>query len=195
MGLTVCAKDSSFETILESIAVTSGVPIGFERTNFSRSEETKITISVSNMGIEDVMDQLILKMPDYVWFFDDQVINVLPKNSLARIPDIALGDITLDARQGSDLSMSLTSNTAIIAGFERNRSKLLSATKAPDESLNTGYISIPVRIKPTTDGPIHFRSKFFRALLNEILRTGHANFWMLSKEENTPGAILVKFAG
>lgn len=195
VGVTVYAVDSSFETILESIAVSSGVPIGFERTNFSRSEETKITISVSNMGIGDVMDQLILKKPDYVWFFDDQVINVLPKNSLARIPDIALDDITLDVRQGGELSRSLTSNTAIIAGFERSRSKILSATKSPDESLNAGYMSIPVRIRPTTDVPIHFRSKSFRGLLNEILRTGHANFWMLSTEKNTPDTIMLKFAG
>jgi hypothetical protein len=155
-------REVSRSLVLERVAKSRKVPIGFEATP---QESDKINVMIEQGTVRDVLDQIVQADSRYEWTEADGVINVSPRVNRSPILETVVRRFSVGQVNRVD---------AISAIFELPEVKV-----AQMDVKRRDFGSLPV--KPYNSVPqfsLTLRNVTVRTILNEIMKAGGDNYWV-----------------
>jgi hypothetical protein len=191
--VNINVEEIKVERVLESLSTVANVPIGFE---FIVSKENKndhlITLNASQEKLSTILNMIIEQISNYKWSFSDGIINICPKVFSNKILDFQIKEAKLDnilyAKLGQTiLTLPDIAKQSMKAGYVNDLTYF-------DEKEITSLITKYSWQNPKISLSRTFSSVTLRDLLNEMLKSGDAIYWVVRVEngEKKQVSLLVK---
>ena len=186
---TINTHAADIELVLEAIAKTSGLPVGFVSSSKTNSAKAKITYLAKDKQLSEILDDLFPQSSEYAWSFEKGVINVFPKRGSKKLLDITISNIVLEGNT-LQIGKEILQSPEVVLQV-KNMNFNLELFKEDDSTLKTERIYQ----KPNNETfNLTFQSIKLEELLNQLLRNKAAIFWSLSKKSESINSLTLKLA-
>lgn len=166
--INITFNNDDEELFLKTFARRASVPLGFYQLNGKDGERKKISVSVKQETIRNILDKFIESDPRYKWEVVDGVINIIPKEqpSLLKVSVSKVDFVNIKLEDAEFAILELPEVRLALSELNISASKI---------SINNDSVSNKSLFS------LRLESTNIQQILNEILRNKYGYYWTVEQ--------------
>ena len=173
-NVSINARATDIESVLQAISFVTPVPIGFESSAVNGAIE-KVDLTISNQPVDFILNGIIKQLRSYKWDCHEGVINIYPITGSNKLFDVKVKELKVENVLDKDLGMVILGLPEIASEINELQLKV-KLKKEKTYSLKTVVASPNIKPPIIT---VSFQSNTFREILNKLLKEYGVIYWSL----------------